>query len=410
MAKGTVSKKQRAQGLTWIYRYQTTRPSDGKKVEHTKLIGLVKKIGKSEADAWREVGRLGLDVNNEAENGTLTFKMLAEHFRKAELKKSAGIGARANETITINQLLLDNWILPRWGTMLYSEIRPLMIEAWFEAIASERRGEKKEKKPLEWTSIVKIRSIMSQVFKHAQRHELIPATISEDGRPTNPVLLARCESGSSYEAIVVTPEQMIVILNELDTADTRLEWTLALLHAATALRPEESFGLKWSDIDWKRNLIHIRRGWSKGKETAGKNKVSMTEVALHPALAEALQDWRRETRYHRESDWVFASDRAKGKKPRSAGVAGQDYLRPAAVKAGVIPEKYQGRFGWHNLRHSLATFFAESGVNLPVIQAALRHAKPATTAKYTHRVNAVQIKVQSKFLEAIKVAKTGASN
>jgi hypothetical protein len=50
---------------------------------------------------------------------------------------------------------------------------------------------------LEWTSVVKIRSIMSQVFKHAQRHELIPAAISHDGRPTNPVLLARCESNSS---------------------------------------------------------------------------------------------------------------------------------------------------------------------------------------------------------------------
>jgi hypothetical protein len=60
---------------------------------------------------------LGLDINNETENGTLTFKMLAEYFRKSELKKSAGIGASANETITINELLLDNWILPRWGTI-----------------------------------------------------------------------------------------------------------------------------------------------------------------------------------------------------------------------------------------------------------------------------------------------------
>ena len=136
----------------------------------------------------------------------------------------------------------------------------------------------------------------------------------------------------------------------------------------------------------------------------------MTEVALHSALADALQDWRRETRYARESDWVFASDRAKGKKPRSAGIAGQDYLRPAAVKAGVIAESHKGRFGWHNLRHSLASFFADNEVNLPIIQAALRHAKPATTAKYIHRNNAVQIKVQSKFLEAIKVAKTAAAN
>lgn len=27
----------------------------------------------------------------------------------------------------------------------------------------------------------------------------------------------------------------------------------------------------------------------------------------------------------------------KGETPRSAGIVGQDYLRPAAVKAGVIP-------------------------------------------------------------------------
>jgi len=182
-----------------------------------------------------------------------------------------------------------------------------------------------------------------------------------------------------------------------------------LLHGATGLRPEESFGLKWEDLDWHRNVIHIRRGWSKGKETPGKTKLSMTQVAMHPALAQALQDWRRETRYGRDSDWVFASDRAKGKVPRTAVTAGQDYLRPAAVKAGVIPRGYKGRFGWHNLRHSLATFFAENEINLPVIQAALRHTRPATTAKYTHRNNAIQIKVQSKFLEAIKVAKPAAA-
>jgi site-specific recombinase XerD len=38
-------------------------------------------------------------------------------------------------------------------------------------------------------------------------------------------------------------------------------------------------------------------------------------------------------------------------------------------------EGYKGRFGWHNLRHSLATFFAANEVNLPVIQSMLRHAK-----------------------------------
>jgi integrase len=129
---------------------------------------------------------------------------------------------------------------------------------------------------------------------------------------------------------------------------------------------------------------------------------------MHPALAEILNGWRRETVYHRDSDGVFSSAKSKGKTPRSAGVAGQDYLRPAAVAAGVIPNGYQGRFGWHNLRHSLATFFAASEISLAVIQSILRHSKPATTALYVHRVNAVQISAQGKFLEAINVTKPAA--
>jgi integrase len=200
-----------------------------------------------------------------------------------------------------------------------------------------------------------------------------------------------------------TPEQMIVILNELDNPETRLEWTLALLHSSTALRPEEAFGLKWQDIDWLNGQIEIIRGWSKGKATSGKNEGSMAQVAMHPALAQALQVWRRESRYSRDDDWVFASDRSKGKTPRSARGVGQDYLRPAAVKAGLILEGYKGRFGWRNLRHSLATFFAGNEVNLPVIQSMLRHAKPSTTALYMHRVNAAQMSAQGKFLDAINI-------
>ena len=402
MGKGTVSKKHRASGMTWIYRFQNTRALDGKRVENTKVIGLVKDIGSSEAAAWREVGRLGLDTNIDQSHGhNPTFRELAEHFRQHELKKESGIGVKAEETVVIAELLLDKWVLPRWGDKKAAEIKPLEIETWFEALTSQPYGKKKS--PLTWATVAKLKSIMAQVFKHAQRHELIPATIDNDGRPTNPVVLARTESGSSYEAVVVTPEQMIVVLNELDSAKTRLEWTLALVHAATALRPEEAFGLKWEDVDWAKGQINIRRGWSKGKETPGKNDGSMTQVVMHPALAEALQAWRRESVYHRDSDWVFASAKSKGRTPRSASTAGQDYLRPAAVKAGVIPKGYKGRFGWHNLRHSLATFFAANEVNLPVIQSILRHSRPSTTALYTHRVNAAQMAAQAKFLDAIKV-------
>jgi integrase len=348
-----------------------------------------------------EVARLGYqELLDRPIGANPTFGELAEHWRSHELLKSAGIGKKAQETVTIAELLLDNWVLPKWGDVRANEVKPLGIEAWFESLTATQQG--KKEKPLSWGTIQKFKSIMSQVYKNAQRYELIPASVDGDGRLTNPLILARSATSSDYEAKVVSPEQMIVILAELDRPETRMEWTLAVLHGSTALRPEESFGLKWSDLDWKKGQINIRRGWSKGRETEGKNAGSMTQVVMHPVLAKCLRDWRKESLYFKDSDWVFASIKAKGRIPRTASICAQDYLRPAAIKAGVIPKGYKGRFGWHNLRHSLASFFGANEVHPAVTQSILRHKKLSTTMEiYTHGVNSVQMAAQEKYLNAI---------
>lgn len=53
---GSVRIEQRKDGPTWVYRFQVTR-SDGKRVEHTSALGLVKDIGTKEKDAWDGVDR-----------------------------------------------------------------------------------------------------------------------------------------------------------------------------------------------------------------------------------------------------------------------------------------------------------------------------------------------------------------
>ena len=74
-----------------------------------------------------------------------------------------------------------------------------------------------------------------------------------------------------------------------------MEWTLAVLHASTALRPEESFGLKWSDIDWENGQIHIRRGWRKERKQTERTPAAMTpgsdapcSGSVSPGLAEGV--------------------------------------------------------------------------------------------------------------------------
>jgi hypothetical protein len=41
-------------------------------------------------------------------------------------------------------------------------------------------------------------------------------------------------------------------------------------------------------------------------------------------------------------------------------------------------------FGWHRFRHSLSTWANETTKDITVSQTMLRHAKPDTTAIYTH--------------------------
>jgi hypothetical protein len=258
---GTLRKEKRASGETWVYRWQTTRSSDGKRVERTRVVGKVKEIGSSEAAGWREVSRLGLDLLDleTAAGPELTFKDLATHYQKTELNKKSGVGVRADETVTVQELNLRRWILPRWGEIPVSQIKPLAIEQWFESLATNVVAmgiTDDEQGPLKWPTVGKIKSLMSLVFKHAQRHEIIPAAVDSNGRPTNPVLLARVKSESDYEAVIVSPEQMIVILAELDSDDTLLEWTAALLIAATGLRDARLFlQLCFLVIDGRKQLV-----------------------------------------------------------------------------------------------------------------------------------------------------------
>ena len=107
--------------------------------------------------------------------------------------------------------------------------------------------------------------------------------------------------------------------------------------------------------------------------------------------------------------YLFASTKLKGTKPRSGGIASQTYLYPAAAKAGVIhsveKRNQDGklvtryfdlagnpikRWGWHNLRHSLASWLVSEGVDVKTVSSMLRHSNIKTTLGiYSHAVGLV---------------------
>ena len=161
--------------------------------------------------------------------------------------------------------------------------------------------------------------------------------------------------------------------------------------------------MKWEDFDHRNKQINLRRVWV-GRTVVERLKTDDSEapVPLTDLLATTLQEWQKETMYGMPSDWIFASNRCKGQKPRSASVLTFDHLRPAALAAGVKIKPGQ-RFGFHNFRHGLASWLVNKGTDVKTGQILLRHSNVKTTlGLYTHRVDASMLAAQDSVMRAMQ--------
>ena len=83
--------------------------------------------------------------------------------------------------------------------------------------------------------------------------------------------------------------------------------TLVLVAAVTGMRISELFGLKWSDVDFERRLLRVRRTYYRGSFGLPKNQTSERVIPISPGLVHALQ--RHKTQGRQSSmDLVFPND------------------------------------------------------------------------------------------------------
>jgi integrase len=386
----------RKNGDSWVLRYYTTRQSDGRRVEHKIAIGLVRNFP-TESSAWAEVAKQHLhsQINQVDFRGRVTFADLAEHYITHELsEQTESVNPKSHTTVAAYKRILKNRCIDRWGRRAALGLEPLEVEQWLKALKCDEG--------LENPTVDKIRRVMNLVFKHGQRYGLIPR--SEE---SNPMRFVRCKTTSGYEAMILTPQQAFDVLMHLEEP----ERTLTLLAASTGLRISECLGLQWQDVNFEQAQIQVRRTWTCGMVGRPKSRASQAPVPLHPLLAEFIREWQGTTPYSQPQDWVFASLKLKGKQPRVANMLVADHLRPAAVKAGVIKEGEKVRFGFHNLRHSLASFLVRTKTDPKTVQALLRHSDVKTTLQlYAHSVSADRMAAQGEVLQAILQPSSAAVN
>jgi hypothetical protein len=153
---------------------------DGKRVERTIAVGLVKKLP-SEAAAWQEVERrqLNQQINRPAAKiGAATFGDLARSYLDHDFARLSP------STQYLHRPNIEDYFLPRWGKQIGVTIAPLQIESWLKAL---------NKEGLAAPTTAKIRGIMLQVYKHGQRLDLISRSDE-----ANPVKFVRASAKSAY--------------------------------------------------------------------------------------------------------------------------------------------------------------------------------------------------------------------
>jgi site-specific recombinase XerD len=159
---------------------------------------------------------------------------------------------------------------------------------------------------------------------------------------------------------VLSPDEVRCLFDSVD-----LPWFLMLLQTtyACGLRLGEVIGLRVTDIDSARMVIHLR--CAKG------NKDRL--VPLSPALLALLRAYWRQ---HRPQEWLFPG-RHKGKHVNHGSV--QRLFRRYLCAAGITKKA-----SMHTLRHSYATHVLEAGCDLATLQKLLGHNQLSTTLRYTH--------------------------
>jgi integrase len=352
--------------------------------ERSKVVGL---DTMTDEEGWLRVGNLGLDkLVAKSDPVFITFGELAE-------KYLANYPFNKPSTKKHHQQVVKKLLLPMWADTEAINIDPRRLKAWFLGfdVESSTRG--------------KYKSVMSGVYSWGQCEGLIPR--GEEFNPCRYVKGREFSQVTGYEALALEIEDTFKVLSELKQP----EYELALLVATCGLRISEALGLRWRNILWDRGLIAIRETFVHFVMQEGaKTKLSRSRVEAPQLLLDVLADWRQKTTYQEDDDFVFPSEKLGGEQPRSASQLVEDYIRPAAIVAGVIrvengvtydrDGEVVKRFGFHNLgRHSLATFLMDERENPAVVQAVMRHAKMDMTLYYSHSQRKAKRAAQEKVLQ-----------
>src|SRR5215471_2052079 len=117
-------------------------------------------------------------------------------------------------------------------------------------------------------------------------------------------------------------------------------------------------------------------------------------LPMHPGLKDGLLEWRLQSLYNRPEDFVFASEKLKGRKPLDLSAVLKKKIQPAFKSIGTTG------VGWHTFRHTVGTMLAEMGEHQLTIRDYVRHSDLHVTNKYLQVTSKTKRLAHDKLVDA----------
>jgi len=265
----------------------------------------------------------------------------------------------------------------------FTAIDPIRVNR-ITASRVEKFISEKQQNGMNLTTLRKIIVTFNQVMNYATRHRYI------DHNPVRDAERPRDQGNETGAEIrILKPTEINAFLDAEKDPEYR---TLFMLTIMSGARQGELLGLKWSDVDWANNQVHIQRTYNERAWYKPKSAKSVRKIDLGFAMMTELKKWKLACPPN-ELDLVFPNE--AGNPINHSNMLSRHFF-PAMKKAGI------GKIRFHDLRHTYASLLIEQGENIKYIQSQLGHASPVVTLNvYAHLMNPVNQEAPSRLENAV---------
>lgn len=235
-----------------------------------------------------------------------------------------------------------------------------------------------EQRTLSPKTVIEHHRLISTVLEQASKEGLIPFNIAQ--KATLPKVKHK-------DVQYFQPSEVEAIRDALEQEP--IKWrTITHLFLITGARRGEILGLKWKEIDWERNRLHICNNVLYAPDIGIYVDTPKTESSVRYItvpretmdLLKRYRAWQNSERlrlgaYYHDQGFVFSQDNGGPMHPDSV----TDWMRKFS-KRHELPHIHP-----HSFRHTMASLLYASGADSVSISKRLGHAQVSTTANiYAH--------------------------